>query len=259
MKQNISALPGYPPDPVSYPLFVRAASACCTLRPGEALYIPHRWWHWVTSYERNIALNFWHAPMHELRPNNIVSHLEDAAVVPLIEETADFAETWFLRKQPVVIRSLAISRWPAFARWHDDYLIERAGTERHAVGISPDPQLFPVHGPHRTRGELMTLDAFVTAARVADERMYLAQNEVLPRQLADDFSRPAFWSACFNDERFRVALWLTFGGADGVTSALHFDYYENLLVQIAGTKRVLMFAPEQTPYLYPMNAEAIRI
>lgn len=36
----------------------------------------------------------------------------------------------------------------------------------------------------------------------------------------------------------------------GARSILHFDQYDNVFVQIAGTKRFRIFDPEQTPYLY---------
>lgn len=255
MKDNVSALPGYPPDPRDYPLFANAAVCSCTLQPGDALYIPYRWWHWVTSYDRNVALNFWHAADRSgdwFGRQGVLN-----GQIPAVSDTTGFAAEWFARKRPVVIRSSSIAEWPALSRWTDDYLIENGGSGRHPVGVSPDPQLFPVKGPHRTRLETMTLEAFVSAARDSSERMYLAQNEAIPAALAADFTIPPFWAECFADRRFRMVFWFTYGGSEGVTSALHFDYYENLLVQVAGTKRVLLFAPAETPNLYPLQAEAL--
>ena len=61
MVDHISAMRVFPPDATEYPLFANAVYAEVLLEPGEMLYIPRRWWHWVTSYDRNIALSIWHA------------------------------------------------------------------------------------------------------------------------------------------------------------------------------------------------------
>jgi len=42
-------------------------------------------------------------------------------------------------------------------------------------------------------------------------------------------------------------LWL---GRGATTSPLHYDEYENLLSQVAGTKELLLFPPSDLPYLY---------
>jgi Cupin-like domain len=42
-----------------YPLFSRAVSSRVTVRAGEYVYIPSRWWHWVVSESRCASINFW--------------------------------------------------------------------------------------------------------------------------------------------------------------------------------------------------------
>jgi len=43
-----------------YPLFSRAVvSSSVTVRAGEYVYIPSRWWHWVVSEGRCASINFW--------------------------------------------------------------------------------------------------------------------------------------------------------------------------------------------------------
>lgn len=257
MKHNISPLT-YPPDPERYPLFAKAQPLSCTLRAGEALYIPPRWWHWVTSYDRNIALNFWHEP--EQRDVTAASAAGVSGVsgdVPTGK--AEKFEEWFTKGEPVLVDAPDIKAWPATTAWSDEYLLAHAGDDRQAVGISPDPFLFPVKGEHRTRGEMMPFAEFLRrSAGSPEEHHYLAQNELIPRRLAGDWSVPDCWKRSFADQRYRVAMWMTFAGADGITSALHFDYYENMLVQVAGHKRVLLFSPAQSPYLYAEGADSLR-
>jgi len=57
-------------------------------------------------------------------------------------------------------------------------------------------------------------------------------------------ARPPAALAAGKRERF---LWITGGN---VTSGLHFDQDYNSLTVLQGTKRVFMFAPEDTPNLY---------
>jgi hypothetical protein len=53
-----------------------------------------------------------------------------------------------------------------------------------------------------------------------------------------------------SDKLAAVALWLS-GGA-GSRSSIHHDPFHNLLVVLAGAKRVTLWAPSQTAALYPM-------
>ena len=58
---NISAVDVESPDLVSHPLFALAAEAYvdAVLGPGDALYIPPGWWHYVRSLTPSFTVNFW--------------------------------------------------------------------------------------------------------------------------------------------------------------------------------------------------------
>jgi hypothetical protein len=170
-----------------------------------------------------------------------------------------FSSRYFSAKEPVVIGTDHVRQWPAFSLWTDEYLRGALGTKLHHVGISPDPHLQAIKGDHRTRAEVMSFADFIDRSRSSPEYHYLAQDEVAPLRLQADWSVPDFWQNCFIDNEFHTALWFTFARQEGVTSSLHFDYYENLLVQIAGRKRVLLFSRAQTPYLYQVHGEFIPV
>jgi hypothetical protein len=252
VKPNVSLLT-YPPDPSRYPLFAQTRPVSCVLHAGQALYIPARWWHWITSYDRNLALNFWHLPE---RPDAPTANIEASSAVPTTTP-AEFPR-WFSAGAPVVLESPDIAHWRAVSAWSDDYLLEHVGASRREVGISPDPFLFPLKGPHQTRVESMTFGEYLQRSAESPDHHYLARDEAIPRQLAADWSVPECWRAGFSDQRYRVAFWMTRGGAEGVTSALHYDDYENLLVQVAGRKRVFLFSPDQGPLLYAEAGEMLR-
>jgi hypothetical protein len=52
------------PDLESYPLFARAKGVEVTLGPGELLYLPARWSHFVVNLDSSVMVNFW--PEHSL-------------------------------------------------------------------------------------------------------------------------------------------------------------------------------------------------
>jgi lysine-specific demethylase 8 len=47
------------PDLARFPLFAEARRLEFTVEPGEVLFIPVRWWHYVRSLETSVSLNFW--------------------------------------------------------------------------------------------------------------------------------------------------------------------------------------------------------
>jgi hypothetical protein len=244
---NVSELSSFPPDPSRYPLFAQASYATITLEPGDLLYIPRRWWFWEISFGRNLALGFWHAA--DRLTASVPGDHDRFAQIDSIGDTAVF-RGYFERKRPVAVRAGEVKSWPAFEGWTDEYLREAAGGRQFFVGVSPDPDLHATRGNHRTRVEAMSLGQFLERGSESPEYHYLAQNDTIPRLRRADWALPEFWKGCFEDEAFRVPFWFCFGRDVGITAPLHFDYYENLLAQLAGTKRILLFSPAETPYLY---------
>jgi len=252
---HISEIPSFPPNPIVYPLFANAVYAEVHLNAGDMLYIPRRWWHWVTSYDRNIALSLWHAA--DKATLSVDFDRESVSEIDSIANADEFQTNYFLTKRPVVIRSGHVKEWPAFTKWTDEYLTERNGTAKHYVGISPEPHVQATRGDHTTRVESLTMSEFLELSRTSTDYLWLAQSDEMPRLLASDWTVPGFWEACCGDKTFRTAFWFAFARDRGLTSSLHYDYYENLLTQVAGAKRVLLFSPAQSPYLYRRQQELI--
>jgi cupin-like protein len=57
--RHISQVDMLVPDADRFPLFASAASSAGTLEPGDMLFIPSRWWHFVRSLETSLSVNFW--------------------------------------------------------------------------------------------------------------------------------------------------------------------------------------------------------
>jgi hypothetical protein len=47
------------PDHNKYPAFASAACVECVVAPGDLLYIPPMWWHYVKSLEPSMSCSFW--------------------------------------------------------------------------------------------------------------------------------------------------------------------------------------------------------
>ncbi|KAI9199352.1 jumonji domain-containing 5 [Polychytrium aggregatum] len=47
------------PDLGAHPLFANAEYVECIVGPGDLLFIPHGWWHYVRSLTRSFSLSFW--------------------------------------------------------------------------------------------------------------------------------------------------------------------------------------------------------
>ena len=85
---------------------------------------------------------------------------------------------------------------------------------------------------------------------------YLAQHTLvdqLPGLAADFDPPPQAWCDACNKGRgiSRVNVWF---GSEGTVTPLHFDSYDNLLVQIVGHKYVRLYAPDQTEFLYASSS-----
>ena len=92
--------------------------------------------------------------------------------------------------------------------------------------------------------ENMTDQRFVTATI----RLFANQHKVLARDI--DPSSLEGGVIFRGDDYPQVSVWL---GKRNVTSNIHYDISVNTFVQIYGTKRFVLFPPEETPnlYLYP--------
>jgi hypothetical protein len=77
---------------------------------------------------------------------------------------------------------------------------------------------------------------------------YLAQHALFQQipSLRRYFTTPEF-TTCSRSGVTNVNAWL---GTAGTVTSLHFDSYDNLLVQVAGFKYVRLYAPSETPKLY---------
>lgn len=144
---------------------------------------------------------------------------------------------------PVVLEG-CLEHWTALDAWSTlDGLLDEAG-----------PRLVPVETggqyTNETAGQvLMTLEHYIeNHVRKGDASAYMAQHRLFDQipALAERFSVPDYCALVGDGSGDIITMaWL---GCVGVVSPCHHDPYHNLLAQISGRKRVLLFPPDACMY-----------
>jgi hypothetical protein len=157
--------------------------------------------------------------------------------------------------RPVLI-SGGLSDWPAFGRWSPRYLAAAAADNIVDVATSltgvflfnpdgtaldPANQFVIANVPFKDGAE------FIMDESQPTPKYYISQQSLqakLPQLVPDlRFPQPAASS--------HLNLWF---GSAGTVTPLHFDSSNNCYAQIYGSKQFTLFAPQDTPYLYPYPA-----
>ncbi len=152
-----------------------------------------------------------------------------------------------LLQAPFLIAKGGLDGWEAPLLWDDAYLARVAGDATFSVEVSESGKFGDLAAGWSFRN--MTLGEFVGVYKTARPRVYL--NGLVPKALHGDMLMPTF-VPCLSDppplpfERI-VNMWF---GRGGEVSLLHNDLQDNLLHMVRGSKTVILFAPNQTQYLY---------
>jgi lysine-specific demethylase 8 len=185
--------------------------------------------------------------------------------LPAGELSVEAFRTRFLTaRKPVVVAGVA-SGWPAVERWADlQYWLRTCGHRIIPVELGRSA-LDAGRGSWREQG--MSIGAFVrdhllpssradhaAAALEAGRIGYCAQHQLFEQvgALAADFAPPAYCGAARGGVQL-VNCWL---GTRETTTPLHFDSYDNCLVQVVGLKLVRLYECDQTSRLYACGAGA---
>ncbi|MDT8449386.1 MAG: cupin-like domain-containing protein [Wenzhouxiangellaceae bacterium] len=156
----------------------------------------------------------------------------------------NFVQDHKLPAVPVVVEQLTAA-WPACEKWSLDYLQELAGDT-----------VVPLYDSQRSRDRKhQHAPALKLPLREYLQRIKHDEKElrlfffnffnIIP-ELREDFSYPEIGLPFFKK------LPVLFIGGKGATVQLHFDIdlADILLCHFGGRKRIYLFAPDQTPYLY---------
>ncbi|KAI7626447.1 Clavaminate synthase-like protein, partial [Hortaea werneckii] len=198
--------------------------------------------------------------------------LETRVEVSKVDSTLDLAEfqEWLDDiTQPLVIPKVT-RHWPASKRWKSPrYLMEHTLGGRRLVPI----ELGKLYSDEDWSQKMMPFAEFTKKYLLPSsprEMGYLAQTDLfdlIPALRADIMTPDYCWSTppVITDEATlktaglssapylsepSVNVWL---GPSGTRTPLHTDPYHNILCQVVGFKYVRLYAPHETPKLYPMG------
>ena len=200
--------------------------------------------HWVAQRLRKLE-SLMQVRVEVARQNDDVPTVEQFTRLPAHE----FRRRFYASNRPVKLLAM-IDHWPAMRRWtpthfHDAYgsaLVEVC-TRREA-----DPNYEINLERHRCTMTMRDFTALV-AAGAGNDAYLVANNRAFEKSglaaLLDDVGPlPGY----LNDrDPTRTYLWF---GAAGTVTPLHHDTVNVLFCQIHGRKRVLLIAPDETPWLY---------
>jgi len=137
---------------------------------------------------------------------------------------------------------------PAVGRWTAEYLREHAGSVRTKAYVFPDEN---IRIDPRTGFELLETSLGEYADEVlagrAPGHYFHAPVSALPDALRADLPDPVY---CRGALRRRTNLWFS---APGTVTRLHFDLPHNLIAQITGQKRFLLYPAREYRNLHPFR------
>jgi hypothetical protein len=166
-----------------------------------------------------------------------------------------FYGSFYGPRLPLHVIGMAVG-WKA-TKWTETYLKSKLGRKRVKVYYN-ESAIFDYNAKATTgivRRYTMTFaDAFDLMKSDRGGSYYIQQQDLrreLP-ELLPDVDQPSLL------DRWRMIdatnIWI---GGRGCKTPLHFDKYENFLVQIYGRKQVTLFPPGQSENLYPARGDVL--
>ncbi len=164
-----------------------------------------------------------------------------------------FYRDYVRKDRPVVITGLA-DRWPALASWNVEYLRSKTENAKVMVVVSKGQSTIDnlENGWQSHRMIDMPFHEFLERIenRAKLKRYHYIQYHKLDalKALNADFEVPR---EIIPSSEVNLRVWM--GSGRNITP-LHFDTQLNILAQVRGEKKVSLFPPSDTRYLYPFPA-----
>jgi hypothetical protein len=211
------------PDKNQFPRFYEAKRVEITLNPGDALYIPAGWFHWVFSEDPepdtglNVAINYWYNTIWSATD---VDHDFPIKTSHNIHKTIDYLN---------------------FLKTFNDKKIYCSKSENKNGSFSLPYIRWIQNDTVKCTDEYLTWNEFYNK-RLLNEKWYMWGNT--------DTRLEAYDPKILNNSIKNSNWWVNFGN---VNTAMHFDSNDNILCQMAGRKRVILFPHSEWANLYLIN------
>jgi hypothetical protein len=209
------------PDEKQFPKYYKAQKAEFILRPGDKLFIPTGWFHWAFSQP------------NDDEPNVAVNYWYDSNDWQVGDEyTAEVPRKTTFDASAIDYKQLLESL---------DGHVQVSKSETH--GFMTGDRVMYRYPAVDFSMHTMPFDLFY---KMKDRTMYMMGHK---DTRLDRYAPP------HHQRLIKAQWWVNWGH---VTSGLHFDNWDNWLCQLSGTKRVLMFEPDDYDNLYTLNPYPVR-
>lgn len=158
---------------------------------------------------------------------------------------------FFKSDEPLVIRKLAES-WPALQKWSNpSFWINQHG--HRIVPIERTSKTEPMQESFVTIAEIIHMMNNESKSEM-QHCVYMAQHPLLDYipVLQNDIRHPSYMNVADKVKADLVNVWM---GSRGTGTKLHFDSADNFLVQLVGTKSIVLIDPKQSHLLYQTCAD----
>lgn len=156
----------------------------------------------------------------------------------------DFYNNYVKKQKPVVIEQLTHD-WPAYEKWKLNYIKDIAGEK--TVPLYDDRPVSHKDGFNEAHATMKMADYIdLLLSKPTNYRIFLYNLMKEVPSLKNDFKWPDIGLKLVKQ------LPMLFFGGEGSKVFIHYDIdYSNILhFHFHGKKRCILFAPDQTPYLY---------
>jgi hypothetical protein len=156
----------------------------------------------------------------------------------------DFYNNYVKKQKPVVIEQLTTD-WPAYDKWHLNYIKGLAGDK--TVPLYDDRPVSHKDGFNEAHAQMKMADYIdLLQSKPTNYRIFLYNLIKEVPSLHQDFKWPDIGLKLVKQ------LPMLFFGGENARVFMHYDIdYSNILhFHFHGKKRCMLFSPDQTPYLY---------
>jgi hypothetical protein len=162
----------------------------------------------------------------------------------------EFEERFLKPGRPVLISGI-VDKWPAASLWNPEHLVSRVG--KNQVPVSVMPSAGDYAGAVRKKMELAEYMASLTQPRQGPQETYLGEVPLAKffPELLGDVERPRLFP---DEDPLNAVMYM----GRRQFSQLHYHPQGSAtLCQVFGHKRLWLYPPDQTPYLYkyPWNSD----
>lgn len=156
----------------------------------------------------------------------------------------DFYNNYVKKQKPVVIERLT-EDWPAYKKWHFEYIKGIAGEQ--VVPLYDDRPVSHADKFNQAHAEMKMSEYIdLLESKPTNYRIFLYNLVKQVPKLREDFKWPDLGLNLIKQ------MPMLFFGGENSKVFIHYDIdYSNILhFHFHGAKRCILFAPDQTPYLY---------